>query len=133
MLEFLRKRSWAALVLFAIGGLLIGYSLVANLTRTDPQEFHFSLTIDKLGPSFQTRAAGARKLYGKQFYFEGERISFLGEIEGGYLTLKGTVRSGDKETKTRDFKAEGKIADNRMTTAVVTDKGSKIGHIEFEF
>ena len=133
MSGFLSRRGATGMVLFAIGSLLIAYSLVANLTRVEPQEFHFMVVIDKLGPSFEAHAAGARKLYGKQFYFEGERITFLGEIEGGHVTLKGTVRSGDEDSKTRDFKAEGTIADNRMTTPVVTDKGSKIGKIEFQF
>lgn len=133
MSGFVSRRSLTEIVLFVIGALLIGYSLIANLTRVEPQEFHFNVVIDKLGPAFEAHATGARKLYGKQFYFEGERITFLGEIEGGRVTLKGTVRSGDEDTKTRDFKAEGTIADNRMITPVVTDKGSKIGKIEFQF
>ena len=133
MSGFVSRRSITEIVLFAIGALLIGYSLIANLTRVEPQEFHFKMVIDKLGPAFEAQATGARKLYGKQFYFEGERITFLGEIECGHVTLKGTVRSGDEDTKTRDFKAEGTIADNRMITPVVTDKGSKIGKIEFQF
>ena len=130
---FKSRRSAAAMVLFAIGSLLIVYSLIANLTRTDPQEFHFSLTIDKLGPAYEARASGTRKVYGKQFYYEGQRVSFLGEVEAGHVTLKGTVKNGEDEAKTRDFLAEGTIAENRMISPVVTDKGSKIGKIEFHF
>src|SRR5262245_46246762 len=132
MSGFASRRSTTEIVLFVIGALLIGYSLFANLTRVETTEFHFTLTIDKLGPSFETAATGYRKVYGKQFYFEGERINFLGEIEGERVTLKGSVK-GDEEGKTRDFKAEGTIAQNRMTTSVVTEKGSKIGKIEMQF
>ena len=103
------------------------------LTRTDPQAFQFTLTIDKLGPAYETKAAGSRKVYGKQFYYEGERVSFLGEMEGGHVTVKGTVRSGEKEGKTRNFIAEGTLADNRMITSILTDKGSKIGKFELQF
>lgn len=133
MSGFASRRSITEIVLFAIGALLIGYSLFANLTRVEPTEFHFKMTIDKLGSAFEAEAAGARKVYGKQFYFEGERISFLGEIEGERVTLKGTIKSSTEEGKARDFKAEGTIAQNRMATSVVTDKGSKIGRIEMQF
>jgi hypothetical protein len=121
------------MVLFAIGSVLIVYSIGASLTRAEPQEFRFTLTIDKLGPAFQARASGSRKVYGKQFYYEGERVSFLGELDAGHISLKGTIRSGEDQTKTRDFKAEGTIAENRLTTSVVTEKGSKIGKIEMQF
>ena len=123
----------AAFVLFVIGALLIGYSLFANLTRPETTEFHFKMTIDKLGITYEAEAAGTRKVYGKQFYFEGERISFLGEIEDQHVTLKGTVKSGADDGKTRDFTAEGMIAENRMATSVFTEKGSKIGKIEMQF
>jgi hypothetical protein len=132
MSEFTRRRSWTEIVLFTLGALLIGHSLFVNLTRTDPQEFHFELTIDKAGLSFQTKAEGGRKLYGKQFYFEGDRVTFLGEIDGERVTITGTVRSGD-EKQTRDFKVEGTILDKRMVSSVMSDKGSKIGKIELLF
>lgn len=134
MSEISRKRSWTEIVLFTLGALLIGHSLFVNLTRVDPTEFHFEMTIDKAGPTFKAKAEGGRKLYGKQFFFEGDRITFLGEIDGERVTITGTVRSGDEKKKeTRDFKVEGTISEKRMVSSVMSDKGSKIGKIELQF
>jgi hypothetical protein len=133
MSEIAHRRTWVAMLLFAIGALLIGHSLFSNLTHADPPELRFTLTIDRAGSAFETRAEGTRKVYGKQFYFEGERVTLLGEIEGEHVIVKGTVRSGKDSGQSREFKAEGVIAENRMITSVVTDKGAKIGRIELRF
>lgn len=131
-MQFLRRRGWPVIVVFLIGAILLGHSLFVNLTRTEIPEFRFQLTIDKAGSAFEMRAAGARKLYGQQFYFDGERVNFLGEIKGERVTITGTVRSGDAK-QARIFKAEGTIAEKRMISSLVTDKGAKIGRIELLF
>ena len=133
MSGFLRGRGTVSMVLFVIGSLLLAYAMFSGMTRVEPPAFQFTLVIDKLGPAFATKAAGSRKVYGKQFYYEGERISFLGEVEGGHVTVKGTVRSGGEEGKIRNFIAEGTLADNRMITGVFSEKGSKIGKFELQF
>jgi len=132
MSEFIRRRTWTEIVLFAAGALLIGNSLYSNFTHTNPPELRFELTIDKAGHSFDTRAEGSRKLYGKQFYFEGERVTFLGEIDGARVTITGTVLSDDEKQR-REFKAEGTIAEKRMVSSIFTEKGSKIGRFELLF
>ncbi|HEY7689736.1 MAG TPA: hypothetical protein VH835_13635 [Dongiaceae bacterium] len=128
----MRRRTWTELVLFAIGALLIGHALFVNLTRADTSEFHFELKIDRAGPAYEMRAEGQRKIYGKQFFFDGERVTFTGEVNGDQVVITGTLRSGDAK-KTRDFKVEGSIADNRMVSNVMSDRGGRIGRITLQF
>src|SRR5262245_30867031 len=97
MSEFMKRRSWTEIVLFTIGAILIGHALFVNLTRADTSEFQFELNIDRAGPDFKMHATGARKVYGKQFFFEGERVTFTGEVDGDRVVITGTLRSDDEK------------------------------------
>jgi hypothetical protein len=130
MSESRRKRTWSEIALFTIGALLIGQALYFKLTAVEPGELQFQLTVNRAGPSFKIDAMGSRKIYAQRFEFEGTRLSFTGDIQGDQVSITGSVRSEDEGEAPREFKAEGKIADNRAVFPLMTPKGSRIGKIE---
>ncbi|MFM9845150.1 MAG: hypothetical protein ACKVOI_19470 [Dongiaceae bacterium] len=130
MSERSRKRTWTEIVLFTIGALLIGQALYYNFTAVEPGELKFQLMVNRAGPSFMIEAAGSRKIYEQRFNFDGTRISFTGDIQGDRVSITGTMRSNDEGVVAREFKAEGRIADNRAVVPLMTPKGSRIGKIE---
>jgi hypothetical protein len=132
MAQISRGWSKAAFILFLFSALLIGHSLYVNLTRVEPVELRFSLTVDKAGSSYRIQIAGTRKLYSNEFDFEGSRASFTGRIDGDRLTVTGSLRHATKD-ETRTFRAEGEISGKRMVGLVLSDTGSRIGRIEFTF
>ena len=130
MSESGRKRTWTEIVLFTIAVFLIGQALYFNLTAAEPGEMKFQLTVNRAGPSFMIEAAGSRKIYEQRFNFDGNRISFTGDIQGDRVSITGTMHSADQGVASREFKAEGQIADNRAVFPMLTPKGSRIGKIE---
>jgi hypothetical protein len=130
MSEGARNRTWTEIVLFTIGALLIGQALYYNLTAVEPGELKFQLTVNRAGPSFLIEAEGSRSIYRQQFRFDGVRVSFVGDIQDDRVSITGTMRSEDEGEAPREFKAEGRIADNRAVVPLITPKGSRIGKIE---
>jgi hypothetical protein len=130
MSERSRKRTWTEVILFSVAVLLIGQALYYNLTAVEPAEMHFQVTVNRAGPEFRIDAMGSRKVYAQRFDFDGARLSFMGDIQGDRVSITGTIRSAEEGEATREFKAEGKIADNRAVFPLITPKGSRIGKIE---
>ena len=93
MSERSRKRTWTEIILFAIAVLLIGQALYCNLTAVEPAEMHFQVTVNRAGPAFKIDAMGSRKVYAQRFDFEGDRLSFVGDIQGDRVSITGTMRS----------------------------------------
>jgi hypothetical protein len=49
------------------------------------------------------------------------------------VSITGRILSAEEGEAAREFKAEGKIADNRAVIPMTTPKGSRIGKIELSF
>jgi len=130
MSERSRRRTWTEIALFSVAVFLIGQALYFNLTAVEPAEMRFQVTVNRAGPTFKVDAMGSRKIYDQRFDFEGARLSFTGDIQGDQVSITGSIRSEDGGEAAREFKAEGKIADNRAVFPLVTPKGSRIGKIE---
>ena len=133
MSEHSRKRTWTEIILFAIAVFLIGQALYFNLTAVEPAEMQFQVTVNRAGPSFKVDAMGSRKIYDQRFDFDGARLSFIGDIQGDQVSITGRILSAEEGEAAREFKAEGKIADNRAVIPMTTPKGSRIGKIELSF
>ena len=122
-------RRFFVYVLVAVPIAAVIFAITAAMQSGSPPKVAFDLKLKAYDEDY--RAGGTAYLEDDGFSFESDRLSFTGTVNGDEVTITGTVTKGDR-SQTRQFGANGHLANNQMTATLNGDRSSRLGSLKLE-